>query len=218
MSDGPIYVVLADDHPLFRAGVRSLLDAAEGIEVVAEASGGAEALEHVREHAPDVLLLDMEMPGMTGVEVARRLRATGSEVRILVLSAYDDDEYVAELLANGASGYLIKDETPERIVAAVRGAARGRDGLLSKEVAQRKRRRREAEPDGQPLSPREREVLCLIANGLDNTTIAARLFISESTVKNHVTSIFAKLGVRARAEAVAWAWRSGLMGSVGPEE
>ncbi len=212
MDEGPIRVVLADDHPLFRAGVRTLLERAGGVEVVAEAADGVEALALIREHSPDVLVLDMEMPGMTGVEAARRLRATGIEVRILVLSAYDDDEYVAELLANGADGYLTKDEAPERIVAAVRGVAQGRDGWLSDGVAEKARRRRAAEPAAQPLSPREREVLRLIADGLDNGAIAEGLFISESTVKNHVTNIYAKLGVRSRAEAVAWAWRSGLMG------
>lgn len=213
MSRDPIRVVLADDHPLFRAGVRTLLERASGIEVVAEASDGAEALERVREHNPDVLLLDMEMPEMTGVEVARRLRAMGEEARILVLSAYDDDEYVAELLQCGAAGYLTKDEVPERIVATVRNVARGRDGWLSRGVAEKVARRRAVESAEQPLSPREREVLHLIADGLDNTTIAEQLFISESTVKNHVTNIFAKIGVRTRAEAVAWAWRSGLMGA-----
>ena len=215
MSDDPIRVVLADDHPLFRAGVRLLLERAEGIAVVGEASNGVEAMEQVRDLQPDVLILDMEMPEMTGVEVARRLRATGAEVRILVLSAYDDDEYVAELLANGAAGYLTKEEVPERIVVAVRGVARGKEGWLSQSVAQKAFQRRTAEPAEQPLSPREYEVLRLIADGLDNAAIAEQLFISENTVKNHVTNIFAKLDVRTRAEAVAWAWRNGLMGAPG---
>jgi DNA-binding NarL/FixJ family response regulator len=215
MSKPPIRVVLADDHPLFRAGVRLLLERAAGIEIVGEASNGVEALEQVRTLVPDVVILDMEMPEMTGVEVARRLRAVGSPVRVLVLSAYDDDEYVAELLASGAAGYLTKDEVPERIAAAVRGVARGQSGWLSQGVSQRALRRRDGEADSRSLSPREREVLRLIADGLDNGTIAAQLFISENTVKNHVTSIFAKLEVTTRAEAVAWAWRNGLMGPPG---
>lgn len=215
MSEGAIRVVLADDHPLFRAGVRLLLERANGIDVVGEAGTGVEALGLVRDLQPDVIILDMEMPEMTGVEVARRLRAIGSAVRVLVLSAYDDDEYVAELLESGATGYLTKEEMPERIVAAVRGVARGREGWLSQGVAAKALRRREAEPTAQPLSPREREVLRLIANGLDNGAIAEGLFISESTVKNHITNLFVKLGVRSRAEAVAWAWRHGLMGAPG---
>ncbi len=215
MSEGAIRVVLADDHPLFRAGVRLLLERANGIDVVGEAGTGVEALGLVRDLQPDVIILDMEMPEMTGVEVARRLRAIGSAVRVLVLSAYDDDEYVAELLESGATGYLTKEEMPERIVAAVRGVARGREGWLSQGVAAKALRRREAEPTAQPLSPREREVLRLIANGLDNGAIAEGLFISESTVKNHITNLFVKLGVRSRAEAVACAWRHGLMGAPG---
>lgn len=211
MASDPIRVLLADDHPLFRAGVRTLLDRAADIEVVGEAATGTEALDLVRARRPDVLLLDMEMPEMTGVEVVERLRAVGAEVRILVLSAYNDDEYVSALLRGGAAGYLIKDEAPERIVAAVRSVARGRREVFSKRVAEQSRRRTGAEPPRPALSPREREVLRLIAEGLDNGTVAARLFIAESTVKNHVTNIFAKLAVRTRAEAVAWAWRSGLM-------
>jgi DNA-binding NarL/FixJ family response regulator len=213
MKAPPIRVVLADDHPLFRAGVRQLLDAA-GVAVVGEAGTGEEALALVHALRPDVLLLDMEMPVMTGVEVARRLHATGEEVRVLALSAYDDEQYVAELLACGAAGYLTKEEVPDRIVSAVRGIARGEGRWLSPGAAERAARRPAAEPEGRALSPREEEVLRLIAQGLDNAAIAGHLFISESTVKNHVTNLFAKLGVRTRAEAVAWAWRSGLMGAV----
>jgi DNA-binding NarL/FixJ family response regulator len=208
-----VRVALADDHALFRAGVRMLLDGADGIEVVGEAATGADALALVREARPDVLLLDMEMPDMTGVEVARRLQATGADVRVLVLSAYDDEEYVSGLLDCGAAGYLTKEEVPERLVAAVRGVARGEGGWMSPGVAARLLRRQTADEEVATLSAREREVLRLIAQGLDNAAVAGRLFISESTVKNHVTNIFAKLGVRSRAEAVAWAWQHGLMGA-----
>jgi DNA-binding NarL/FixJ family response regulator len=207
-----VRVVLADDHALFRAGVRMLLEGAAGIEVVGEAPTGAHALDLVRDARPDVLLLDMEMPDMTGVEVARRLQATGAAVKILVLSAYDDEEYVSGLLDYGAAGYLTKEEVPERLVAAVRGVARGETGWMSPGVAARVLRRRAADEEVATLSAREREVLRLIAQGLDNPGIAAALFISDSTVKNHVTNIYAKLGVRSRAEAVAWAWQHGLMG------
>jgi len=217
-APGPIRVALADDHALFRAGVHMLLDGAEGIEVVGEAATGRAALDLVRERKPDVLLLDMEMPDMTGVEVARRLQATGAAVRILVLSAYDDEEYVSGLLDNGAAGYLTKEEVPERLVAAVRGVARGETGWMSPGVAARMFRRRAADEEAASLSAREREVLRLIARGLDNAAIAGHLFISESTVKNHVTNIYGKLDVRSRAEAVAWAWRHGLMGGGSDEE
>lgn len=208
----PIRIVLADDHALFRAGVRVLLAGTDGIEVVGEAATGAEALLLVREVAPDVLVLDMEMPDMNGVEVARRLQATGAAVRVLVLSAYDDEEYVSGLLDYGAAGYLTKEEVPERLAAAVRGIARGETGWMSPGVAARVQRRRAADDEVATLSAREREVLRLIAQGRSNTDVSGGLFISESTVKNHVTNIFAKLGVKTRAEAVAWAWRHGLMG------
>ncbi|HLA63811.1 MAG TPA: response regulator transcription factor [Rhodothermales bacterium] len=208
----PIRIVLADDHALFRAGVRVLLAGTDGITVVGEAATGAEALVLVREVAPDVLVLDMEMPDMNGVEVARRLQATGAAVRVLVLSAYDDEEYVSGLLDYGAAGYLTKEEVPERLVAAVRGIARGETGWMSPGVAARVQRRRASDDEVATLSAREREVLRLIAQGRDNAAVAGGLFISESTVKNHVTNIFAKLGVKSRAEAVAWAWQHGLMG------
>lgn len=209
MSGPPaIRVVLADDHPLFRRGVRGLLDAAGGIEVVGEAATGTDALALVRRLGPDVLLLDMEMPGMTGVEVARALHAAGDAVAVLVLSAYDDEPYVRELLDRGAAGYLTKEEAPERIVEAVRGVAAGQRGWLSRGIAAPAPRA----PEPASLSAREREVLGLIAEGLDNATVARRLFLSESTVKNHVTNIYDKIAVRTRAEAVAWAWRHGLVG------
>ncbi len=204
----PIRVVLADDHPLFRRGVRGLLDAAPGIDVVGEAATGADALALVRRLLPDVLLLDLEMPGMTGVEVARALHAAGDAAAVLVLSAYDDETYVRELLDRGAAGYLTKEEAPERIVEAVRGVAAGQRGWFTAGVTAPA----PLTPGPASLSPREREVLALIAEGLDNPTVARRLFLSESTVKNHVTNIYDKIEVRTRAEAVAWAWRHGLVG------
>ena len=208
MTGPSVRVVLADDHPLFRRGVRGLLDAAGGITVVGEAATGEAALALVRRLAPDVLLLDIEMPGMSGVDVARALHAAGDPVAVLVLSAYDDEPYVRELLERGAAGYLTKEEAPERIVEAVRGVAAGRRGWLSRGMAAPAPR----PPEPAALSSREREVLGLVAEGLDNAAVARRLFLSESTVKNHVTNIYDKISVRTRAEAVAWAWRHGLVG------
>ena len=208
-----IRVVLADDHPIVRGGVKNMLIENEDIEVVGEASDGAEAVEMVRDLAPDVLLLDMEMPVKPGIEVARDLAAEGSSTRILALSAYDDDEYIFGLLDAGASGYLTKDEAPFIIVEAVRGVAHGEDGWISRRVADKmvRRRRTNLERSSADLSGREWEVLKLVGKGLTNPEIGELIFISEGTVKNHVSHIYEKLGFRTRAEAVAWAWEHGLM-------
>lgn len=214
MTSKPIIrVVLADDHPLIRAGIRGVLEKAEGIQVVAEAGDGLAALEAVERHQPDVLLLDVEMPGLAGIDVARRLVAAESEVRILALSAHDDEQYVFGLLESGAAGYLVKDEVPETIAEAVRGVASGEDGWLSRRIAARLMRKRAKGADMdqlEGLSEREREVLGLLATGLDNHDIGERLFISESTVKSHCYSIYSKLNVKNRVQAAAWAWRRGL--------
>ncbi len=210
-----IRVVLADDHPVVRSGIRNLLERAPDIVVLDEASDGEHALRLVSEHAPDVLLLDMEMPGVSGLEVARQLQASASTVRVLGLSAYDDEEYVFGLLASGAVGYLTKEEALDTICDAVRGVARGEEGWLSRRATLKLMQRKQADnrvspAPGGSLSPRERQVLQLVADGLTNDQIAEHLGISDGTVKNHVTNIYTKLGVGARAEAVAWAWRNGL--------
>ncbi|MBO6574465.1 MAG: response regulator transcription factor [Rhodothermales bacterium] len=212
-----IRVVIADDHPLIRAGIRGVLDDAADIEVVEEAADGEAALEAARRVEPDVLLLDVEMPRMEGIEVARQLVAEGSSVRILALSAHDDEQYVFGLLEAGAAGYLVKDEVPATIADAVRGVARGEDGWLSRRIAARLMKRRTAGGGGTDdavLSDREREVLGLVAAGLDNQEIGERLFIAENTVKSHCYSIYAKIGVKNRVQAAAWAWRRGLSGPV----
>lgn len=212
----PICVVIAEDHPVVRTGIRALLEKANDIQVVGEASDGEEALRLVDRLKPDVLLLDMEMPGLPGVEVARRLHAANSPVRVLALSAYDDEQYIFGLLQSGASGYLMKDEAVESIVAAVRGVGRGQGGWLSRAVAAKVMRGRAGQTSGEwPLSDRELEVLQLLATGWSNRQIGEALGISEGTVKNHVINIYSKLGVRTRAEAVAWAWRRGLVGEEG---
>ena len=215
MDHSSIRIVLADDHPVVRRGIRSMLEKAGDLAVVGEASDGEEALRLVNQLTPDVLLLDMEMPGMGGLEVARRLLADESTARVLALSAYDDEQYIFGLLDHGAAGYLTKDEAPTTIVEAVRGVARGEEGWISRRVANklvhRKRMALEAATDA--LSDRERDVLGLVGHGYNNSHIAETLFISEGTVKNHVTHIYDKLNLRTRAEAVAWAWQHGLVSS-----
>jgi RNA polymerase sigma factor (sigma-70 family) len=215
VSDKPhiISVLLADDHPIVRDGVRQLLERADDIEVIAEASDGQEALDLVFELNPDVLLLDMEMPIVTGIEVARQLASRESKVRILALSAYDDEEYIFGVLDAGAAGYLTKDEAPETIVDAVRGVATGDEGWISRRAADRivARRKRIFEQVATHLSDREREILRHLAKGMGNSEISEILFISEGTVKNHVSHIYEKLGLRTRAEAVAWAWQHDIM-------
>ncbi len=209
-----IRVILADDHPLIRAGIRSILEKADDIVVVGEAGNGREALTLIHKENPDVVVLDVEMPVMAGIEVARELKKAGSPVHILALSAHDDEQYVFGLLESGASGYLIKDEIPETVVEAVRGVAQGEDGWLSRRIISkimRSRATRESGvPEGSKLSERELDVLKLIAKGEDNHQIAAALFISDSTVKSHCNSIYTKLDVRNRVQAAAWAWQRGL--------
>ena len=214
MSEAPdIRVLLVDDHPVVRGGIRTMLEASDGIEVVGEASNGQEALDLVHELQPDVMLLDMEMPVKPGLEVARTLAEEKAAVRIIALSAYDDDEYIFGLLDTGASGYLTKDEAPYIIVEAVKGVAQGEDGWISRRVADKmvRRRRNALERQSADLSAREWEVLKLVGKGMTNPEISETIFISEGTVKNHVSHIYEKLGFRTRAEAVAWAWEHGLM-------
>lgn len=215
-----IRVLLADDHPVVREGIRSLLERAPDIVVLAEVSDGAEALRLAEELAPDVLLLDMEMPGahpepaewVTGVEVARRLRAARSPVRVLALSAYDDEQYIFGLLDAGAAGYLLKDEAREAIVAAVRGVAQGEVGWLSRPVAEKvMRRMREETEEVCPLTERELDILRLLAKGWTNARMAEELRISKRTVKFHVENLLGKLGVGNRTEAVVEGIRRGWL-------
>lgn len=221
MSMASIRVALADDHPSLRAGIRARLEREDDIEVVGEAGTGEGALQLVASMKPHVLLLDMEMPDLSGVEVARRLKAAEAPVRILALSAHDDEEYILKLLDSGAAGYLTKHEPLETIVSAVRGVAAGEDGWLSRDVAaalmRNRRSRRHLEEDPvRLLSEREREVMHHLARGESNQQIGENLFISENTVKKHVNNIYFKLEVSSRAEAVAWAWRHGIVESDTP--
>jgi DNA-binding NarL/FixJ family response regulator len=202
----PIRVILADDHPIVRTGIRNLLSKTEDIVIIGETGTGADAIRLVNELNPEVLLLDMEMPGLEGVDVARRLHSSKSSVRILALSAYDDRQYIQELLEQGASGYLTKDEAPDTIVDAVRGVARGEQGWLSRKIAAKMSIWiRDDDQDPRKLTMREIEVLRLLAQGLTNMEIADRLVISPRTVNAHLTSIYSKLEVTGRSAATLFA-------------
>jgi DNA-binding NarL/FixJ family response regulator len=206
----PTTVLLVDDHPVVRAGIRNLLEKAMDITVVGEASDGEEALRLVEGLKPDVLLLDMEMPGLNGNEVAQRLQKSGSPVRILALSAHDDKQYIQELLANGAAGYLVKEEVPEAIIEAVRGVSRGEQGWVSRRVAaQMSSWMRGTDKQHNGLTAREVEVLQSVVMGKTNQEIGLSLGISEKTVEKHLEGIFSKLGVASRVEAAVHAVREG---------
>lgn len=207
-----IRVLVVDDHHLFRQGLRSLLEE-HGFEVVGEAVSGEHALAVARELRPDVVVMDLHMPGISGVEATRQLTAEGVDVGVLVLTVSAADEDVVEAMLAGADGYLLKDSAPHQIAAGIRAVATG-DSMLSPEVIARliKRMRPLQRPEKEEveLSERELEVVRLIAEGLDNAQIAERLVISPATAKNHVASILAKTGAQGRLEAAVYALRHGL--------
>jgi DNA-binding NarL/FixJ family response regulator len=212
-------VVIADDQTLVRSGFRLILNAA-GIPVVAEASDGVQAAAAVLKHRPDVVLMDIRMPEMDGLEATRRILAAqpSADVRIIILTTFDLDQYVYAALAAGASGFLLKDVTPEHLVAAVR-LVRSGDALLAPSITRRLVSRFAPATDSPSalardmsvLTPRELEVLGLIARGLSNGEIAGELTLSEATVKTHVTRILTKLGLRDRVQAVVLAYETGLV-------
>jgi DNA-binding NarL/FixJ family response regulator len=213
-----IRVLLCDDQALVRSGFRMILEAREDIEVVGEAEDGAQALELARRRRPDVILMDVRMPRLDGVEATRRLVEKGSQARILILTTFDFDEYVYEALRAGASGFLLKDVQPAQLVEAIRVVARG-EALLAPTVTRRLLDRFARDLPGAPgepppelssLTERELEVLGLLASGLSNAELAERLFLSETTVKTHVSSILRKLGLRDRVQAVVLAYQAGL--------
>ncbi len=205
-------VVLADDHESVRRGIRGLLNKAPDIVVVGEARDGFGALRSVKELEPDVLLLDIEMPGLNGIEVTRRLKdAEDGMPKILVLSAYDDQEYIREVLANGASGYIIKGEAPRWIVEAVRGVARGEKGWVSPRVAQKIRAMKASDNEEMTLTFREIEVLRLIAQGMTQAEIAKQMGIEREVARQYHDTILKKLGAETPEDAVARAKREGWL-------
>ncbi|WP_405429321.1 response regulator [Micromonospora sp. NBC_00617] len=206
---GPVRVLIVDDHPVVRDGLRGMFTGDPGFDVVGEAADGAEALALVATLRPDVVLMDLRMPGMDGVTATGRLARSGSAARVLVLTTYDTDADVLPAIEAGATGYLLKDAPRDDLVRAVRSAARG-ESVLAPSVAGRLMGRLRA-PAEEPLSHRELEVLTLVARGASNREAAARLFISEATVKTHLLHVYAKLGVNDRAAAVATAYDRGLL-------
>jgi DNA-binding NarL/FixJ family response regulator len=205
----PIRLLIVDDHPVVRDGLRGMLASDPDLEVVGEAEDGREALSAAAELRPDVILMDLRMPGLGGAAAIRELGERGVTARVLVLTTYDSDSDVVPALEAGATGYLLKDAPRAELVAAIRAAARG-EAVLSPSVATRLVRQLRA-PAQDALSDRELEVLTLIAHGETNRGAASRLFISEATVKTHLLHIYAKLDVNDRAAAVAAAYERGLL-------
>jgi DNA-binding NarL/FixJ family response regulator len=208
-----LHILIADDHGIVRAGLRMLLDRQEGMSVVAEAEDGVEALEKALNQKPDIAILDVAMPRMTGLQAARHIHDQAPEVHVLLLSMHDDERYLLEALKAGASGYVLKRAADTDLVDAVRAVARGNsfisphaEGTLLKKVL--------SDPDGDPtekLTPREREVVKLIAEAYTNKEIAAILNLAEKTVESHRANVLAKLGMRDRVELVRYAIRRGLI-------
>jgi DNA-binding NarL/FixJ family response regulator len=213
-----IRVLIADDQSMVRAGFRMLLSGEQDIEVVAEAKDGREAVDRAAQCDPTVILMDIRMPEFDGLEATRRIITADRDARILILTTFGLDEYVYEALRAGASGFVLKDDPPEQLIAAVRTVADG-DALLSPAITKRVIRQFTRIPRLVPpkelaeLTAREQEILRLIADGLSNSEIGLRLYISETTVKTHVTHILQKLGLRDRVQAVVLAYQTGIFTS-----
>ncbi|MFJ4982156.1 response regulator [Streptomyces coeruleorubidus] len=213
MTDRIITLLIVDDHPVVRDGLRGMLAADPGFDVLGEAAGGVEAVELALRLNPDVVLMDLRMPAGSGVDAIAELTRRGARAKVLVLTTYDTDSDTIPAIEAGATGYLLKDAPREELFAAVRAAAEGRT-VLSPAVASRlvSAVRKPVVPVGETLSAREREVLALVAKGTSNREIARELFISEATVKTHLTHLYGKLGARDRAAVVAVAYDRGILG------
>jgi DNA-binding NarL/FixJ family response regulator len=213
----PVRVLLVDDDDLMRAGLRSVLASDETIEVVGEAADGADAVDQVRRVRPDVVLMDIRMPTVDGISATRDVLAASPDVRVVVLTTFEQDDYIFEALGAGASGFLLKRTKPEELIGAIHTVASG-DSLLSPSVTRRVIDRMAAQPSPvatsqrlESLTPRELEVLESIARGLSNREIAERFVIEESTVKTHVKRVLMKLGLRDRVQAVVFAYEHGVI-------
>jgi DNA-binding NarL/FixJ family response regulator len=204
-----IRVVIADDHAVVRQGLAQLLSTFADVELVGEAADGQSAVDTCEEQRPDVVLMDLEMPVMDGIEATQRIRAQHEDVAIVVLTSFSDRDRILQALDAGAAGYLLKDVEPAELAKAIRSAARG-DAPLDPRAARAVLGARQAAAPALDLSEREREVLLLVAEGLPNKLIARRLDISEKTVKAHLTSVFRQIGVTDRTQAALWAERNGL--------
>ena len=220
MSDtGPIRILLVDDQPLLRMGFRLILDGEDDLSVVGEASDGAEAVRQVRDLAPDVVLMDVRMPVLDGIGATQAIAASGARAKVIILTTFDLDEYVFEALRAGASGFLLKDAPPQRLVAAVHAVHDG-DALLAPQITRRLVERYAAPltaPAGlDELTAREREVLVLVARGLSNAEIGEQLFLTLPTVKTHVSRVLMKLGLRDRVQAVVLAYEAGIVAPGAP--
>ncbi|MFI6359218.1 response regulator [Streptomyces sp. NPDC050743] len=212
-AEPAITLLIVDDHPVVRDGLRGMFESAPGFRVIGEAANGTEAVARAAALDPDVILMDLRMPGGSGVDAIRELTRRGARAKVLVLTTYDTDSDTLPAIEAGATGYLLKDAPRDELFTAVRAAAEGRT-VLSPAVASRLVHavRAPRTPAGEPLSAREREVLALVAKGTSNREIARELFISEATVKTHLTHVYAKLGVNDRAAAVAAGYDRGILG------
>ena len=218
-GSGPVRVLVADDHPVVRAGLRALLSAEPGLAVVAEAGSGEETVLMARHHQPDVVLMDLRMPGAGGLAAIRQLSADQPGVRVVVLTTYDSDADILPAVEAGAAGYLLKDTPRDTLVGAIFAAARGETVLAPSVAGRLVNRLRAAPPDApaarETLSARETEVLVLAGRGLTNAQIGRELFVSEATVKTHLLRAYAKLGVSGRTAAVTRAMELGVLPSPG---
>ena len=213
-----IKLLIADDQALLRGGLRAILEAEDDLEVIAEAADGVEAVDETLRMHPDVVLMDIRMPRLDGLEATKRLLAAGSRARVLVITTFDRDEYVYRALRAGAAGFLLKSAPAERLTEAVRTVATG-ESLLDPVITTRLVEHFLARPDFDPalrarldgLTPREREILALLARGLSNAEMGRELFLSDTTIKSHVTRMLSKLGVNSRVQAVVLAYETGLI-------